>query len=71
MLGRGVKNVDLLKCVWTKMTISLKQVDLVIGQQVITPWKPQIKKPTIDTQKLGRKEHKHTTNKIIWMQGLK
>lgn len=40
------------------MIISLKQVDLVIGQHIWTPWKPQIKKPTIETQKLKRKKHK-------------
>ena len=28
------KNVDLLKCVWTKMTISLNQVDIIMGQHI-------------------------------------
>ena len=32
MWGKGVKNVDLLECVWTCMTISLKPVDTVMGQ---------------------------------------
>ena len=31
MWGKGVKNVALLECVWTYMTISLKQVDIVMG----------------------------------------
>ena len=30
MWGKGVKMVDLSECVWTKMTTSLKQVDIFI-----------------------------------------
>lgn len=33
----GSKNVDLLECVWTYMTLRLKQVDTVMDQYT---WKP-------------------------------
>ena len=42
------------------MIISLKQVDIAIGQYM-NPMVTTNQKPTIDTQKLKRKEHKHTT----------
>ena len=41
------------------MTTSLKQVDIDIGAIVMTN-----QKPTIDTQKQGRKEQKNTSLKI-------
>ena len=53
----------------TQRTINL-QVYIIIDQYM----NPMViittnQKPKIDIQKLGRKEHKHTTNKIIQTQG--
>ena len=54
MWRRGVKNVDLSECVFELMTISLKQVDIIMGKH----YEPHVttnQKPTIDTQKRKRK----------------
>ena len=64
----GVKYIS-FRCGLTQRTINL-QVYIVIGQCM----NPMViittnQKHTIDIQKLGRKEHKHTTNKIIQTQG--
>ena len=53
------------------VAVSLKKkVDIVIGQQYINLTVNTNQKPTIVTQKLKRKEQKHTT-KIIKPQGNK
>ena len=58
--GKGVKNV--LECVWTWMTTSLKYMNPMVTRNI---------KPKVDTQKLQRKKENNTNKKIIKTQGKK
>ena len=53
MSGRGVRNLDLLECVWTYMITSLEQVDITYMLTYVNPITTN-QKPTIDTQKQKR-----------------
>ena len=63
MLGRGIKNVDLLECELNDY--QFKTSSHSYRSTYMNPMGTTNQKPTIDTQKLERKEHRHTTKEDI------
>ena len=57
--GGGTKNVDLSECVWTYMTINLKQIVTVTGKYIWTHENHKSKAYNRYTKK--RKKYKHAT----------